>query len=72
MTAMSHRMNEIMKVLTIVGTVFIPITFLAGVYGMNFKHMPELELTWTYPSFWILCLAASGGMLYWLRTRGWL
>ncbi|MCG3195444.1 MAG: magnesium/cobalt transporter CorA [Thermoanaerobaculia bacterium] len=72
MTAMSNRMNEIMKVLTIVGTVFIPITFLAGVYGMNFHHMPELDMKWTYPAFWIICIATSGGLIAWLKSRGWL
>ena len=44
MSAMSQRLNEVMKVLTIIGTIFIPLTFLAGVYGMNFKVLPELEL----------------------------
>ena len=71
MTATSNRMNEVMKVLTVVGTIFIPITFLAGVYGMNFRHMPELEAWWTYPLFWVLCVAVSGGMLLWMRRRGW-
>ena len=72
MTATSNRMNEVMKVLTVVGTIFIPITFLAGVYGMNFRHMPELEARWTYPSFWVLCAGVSGGMLLWMRKRGWI
>ena len=72
MTATSNRMNEVMKVLTVVGTIFIPITFLAGVYGMNFRHMPELEAWWTYPLFWVLCAAVSGGMLFWMRRRGWI
>ena len=52
MTAMSNRMNEIMKVLTIMGTIFIPLTFLAGVYGMNFHHFPELDWPYAYPLFW--------------------
>ena len=52
MSAMSNRMNEIMKVLTIMGTIFIPLTFLAGVYGMNFHHFPELEWPYAYPMFW--------------------
>jgi magnesium transporter len=72
MTATSNRMNEVMKVLTVVGTIFIPITFLAGVYGMNFRHMPELESHWAYPSFWVLCATVSGGMLLWMRRRGWI
>ena len=72
MTATSNRMNEVMKVLTVVGTIFIPITFLAGVYGMNFRHMPELEAWWSYPVFWVLCAGLSGGMLLWMRKRGWI
>jgi len=51
MTSMSNRMNEIMKVLTIMGTIFIPLTFLAGVYGMNFHHFPELDWPYAYPVF---------------------
>ena len=72
MTAMSNRMNEIMKVLTIMGTIFIPLTFLAGVYGMNFHHFPELEWPYAYPLFWVICLTTAGGMLGWFRRRGWL
>ena len=72
MTAMSNRMNEIMKVLTIIGTIFIPLTFLAGVYGMNFRHLPELEWWWGYPLFWLICLATAGAMVAWFRRRSWL
>jgi magnesium transporter len=72
MTAISNRMNEVMKVLTIIGTIFIPLTFLAGVYGMNFRHLPELEWWWSYPTFWAVCLALAGGMVIWFRRRGWL
>lgn len=71
MSSMSNRMNEIMKVLTIIGTIFIPLTFLAGVYGMN---MPIPENAWrgTYPLFWALCLGIAGAMLYWFRRRDWI
>ena len=72
MTATSNRMNEVMKVLTVVGTIFIPITFLAGVYGMNFHYMPELDSGWAYPAFWVLCASVSGGMLLWMKKRGWI
>jgi magnesium transporter len=72
MTSMSNRMNEIMKVLTIMGTIFIPLTFLAGVYGMNFHHFPELDWPYAYPLFWVICLATAGGMLTWFRRRGWI
>ena len=72
MTAMSNRMNEIMKVLTIIGTIFIPLTFLAGVYGMNFHHFPELEWPYAYPLFWLICLVTAAVMIGWFRRRGWL
>jgi len=72
MTSMSNRMNEIMKVLTIIGTIFIPLTFLAGVYGMNFQHLPELGWRWGYLTFWLICLVTAGGMVRWFRRRGWL
>ncbi len=72
MNAVSNRMTEIMKVLTIIGTIFIPLTFFAGVYGMNFHHFPELEWKWGYAGFWGLCALVAGGMLAWLRSRRWL
>ena len=72
MSAMSQRLNEVMKVLTIIGTIFIPLTFLAGVYGMNFKHFPELESVWGYPIFWAICVVTAVAMLAWFRRRQWL
>jgi magnesium transporter len=72
MTAMSNRMNEIVKVLTIIGTIFIPLTFLAGVYGMNFRHLPELDWQWGYAIFWMVSAAIAGGMILWFRVRGWI
>jgi magnesium transporter len=72
MTAMSNRLNEVIKVLTIIGTIFIPLTFLAGVYGMNFRHFPELNWWWAYPAFWAVSLATAAAMLAWFRKKGWL
>lgn len=72
MTAISNRMNEIVKVLTIIGTIFIPLTFLAGVYGMNFKYFPELEWHWGYGMFWVVVMVVAGGMVAWFRARGWI
>lgn len=72
MTSLSVRTNEVMKVLTIVGTVFIPLTFLAGVYGMNFQHMPEIPVKWAYPAFWAVCVAVAAGMIVWFRRRDWI
>ncbi|MGE0709366.1 MAG: magnesium/cobalt transporter CorA [Planctomycetota bacterium] len=68
----AHRMNEIMKVLTLISTIMLPLTFLAGVYGMNFKHMPELEWSWGYPALWGVMLAISLAMVGYFRRRGWL
>lgn len=72
MSSISNRMNEVMKVLTIIGTIFIPLTFLAGVYGMNFQYFPELHLVWAYPAFWVVCLVLATVMLLLFRRRGWL
>lgn len=72
MSSVSNRMNEIMKVLTIIGTIFIPLTFLAGVYGMNFRYFPELEQAWAYPVFWIVCVTLAGIMFAMFRRRKWM
>lgn len=71
MSSMSNRMNEVMKVLTIIGTIFIPLTFLAGVYGMNMP-IPENHWWGSYPLFWALCLGIAAAMVYWFRRRNWL
>jgi len=68
---MSNRMNEIMKVLTIISTIFIPLSFVAGVYGMNFRFMPELELKWAYPIVLGAMVAIAGAMLYFFHKKGW-
>ena len=59
LSSVSNRMNEVMKVLTIIATIFIPLTFLAGVYGMNFKFMPELEWRWGYFLVWGVMIAVG-------------
>ena len=66
----SNRTNDIMKVLTIIGTIFIPLTFIAGVYGMN-MYIPENEWPWTYAVFWVVCLGIAGFMLWRFRRGGW-
>jgi magnesium transporter len=71
-SSVSNRMNEVMKVLTLIGTIFIPLTFLAGVYGMNFRYFPELDLKWAYPAFWLLCTILAIIMLLFFRRRNWL
>jgi len=72
LSQLSHRMNEIMKVLTLVGTIFIPLTFIAGIYGMNFDYMPELHWRYGYPAVMLLMLVLALGMLYAFRRRGWI
>jgi magnesium transporter len=65
-------MNDVMKVLTIVATVFIPLSWVAGIYGMNFDFMPELHWAMGYPFALGLMLAMGVGMVGWFRYRGWL
>lgn len=71
-STLSQRMNEIMKVLTVISTIFIPLTFLVGVYGMNFEVMPELRWTYSYPVLLVLMLAMAMIMVHFFRRRGWL
>ncbi|MDE0011872.1 MAG: magnesium/cobalt transporter CorA [Candidatus Poribacteria bacterium] len=70
-SAVSHRMNEVMKVLTIVATFFIPLTFIAGIYGMNFKSMPELEAQWGYPAVLLVMVAIGIGMFIYFKFKKW-
>jgi len=72
MSVVSNRMNEIMKVLTIIATVFMPLTFIAGLYGMNFRHMPELDWPWGYPFALVLMLGVTVGMVWFFRRKRWL
>jgi magnesium transporter len=72
LSSLSNRMNQVMKVLTIIATIFMPMTFLAGVYGMNFKHFPELEWSWGYPLFWAVNLTITVVMLILFKRKKWL
>ncbi|MDH3982151.1 MAG: magnesium/cobalt transporter CorA, partial [Kiritimatiellaceae bacterium] len=72
MTTVSNRMNEVMKVLTIIATIFIPLTFIAGIYGMNFENMPELRSPIGYVAVWIVMIAMAGGMLSYFRRKKWI
>lgn len=77
LSSMSHKLNETMKVLTIIATIFMPLSFLAGVYGMNFDpaagplNMPELGWRWGYMAFWLAILTGGAGMLWWFKRRRW-
>jgi magnesium transporter len=72
LTGISNRMNAIMKVLTMIATIFIPLTFIAGIYGMNFKFMPELEWRWGYPAVWFIMLLIGAVMLVFFKRKKWL
>lgn len=71
LSILSNRMNEIMKVLTIISTIFIPLTFLVGVYGMNFQYMPELHVTWAYPALWCMMILMATGMVIYFKRKRW-
>jgi magnesium transporter len=72
LSSISNRMNSVMKVLTIIATIFIPLTFVAGIYGMNFKHMPELEWRWGYVVVLLVMLVMAAGMIFYFRKKKWL
>jgi magnesium transporter len=72
LSSVSNRMNEVMKVLTIIATIFIPLSFVAGVYGMNFANMPELGWQWGYPAALAVMATVAVGMLIYFRRRKWL
>ena len=72
LSSISNRTNEIMKFLTVIGTIFMPLTFLVGVYGMNFKHMPELEWHSGYFMLWGLMIVLSVAMIIYFRRKRWL
>jgi len=68
---LNTRMNEVMKVLTVISTIFIPLTFIVGVYGMNFDFMPELHWKWSYPLVWIFMLLVTVGMIFYFKYKKW-
>ncbi len=72
MTTISNKMNEVMKVLTIIATIFIPLTFIAGIYGMNFNNMPELQYKYSYFILWGIMLILFIGMLFYFKRKKWL
>ncbi|MGD2245825.1 MAG: magnesium/cobalt transporter CorA [Candidatus Aminicenantes bacterium] len=72
LSSISNRMNEIMKVLTIIATIFIPLTFIAGIYGMNFKFMPELAWRWSYFAVWVVIVVVAALMVVFFRRKKWL
>ena len=71
LSSISNRLNEVMKVLTIIATIFMPLTFLAGVYGMNFEHMPELKWQYGYAMLWGVMILIALAMLSYFRKKKW-
>ena len=71
LSSMGQRTNEVMKVLTIMASIFIPLTFMAGVYGMNFEFMPELRVPWAYPLLWVLMASVALGMVLYFKKKKW-
>ncbi|MHC1743557.1 MAG: magnesium/cobalt transporter CorA [Syntrophobacteraceae bacterium] len=72
LSSVSNRLNAVMKVLTIIATIFMPLTFLAGVYGMNFKYMPELEWHYGYALVWLVMILVAGAMLAYFKAKRWI
>ena len=72
LSTISNKMNEVMKVLTIMATIFIPLTFLAGIYGMNFKYMPELEWRWGYFMVWGVMVVIGVSLVGYFKRKRWL
>jgi len=72
LTSINNKTNDIMKLLTMMATVFIPLTFIVGVYGMNFQFMPELHWSYGYLLIWAIMIAIAGSMLVYFRRKGWM
>lgn len=71
LSSINTRMNEIMKILTIIATIFIPLTFITGIYGMNFQYMPEIKWFWGYPAVLSIMVAIGIGMLIYFKRKKW-
>lgn len=71
-SAVSTKLNEIMKILTMIATIFMPLTFIAGIYGMNFKYMPELEMIWGYPAVLMVMSGVGLWMVFYFRRKRWI
>ncbi|MBI5234176.1 MAG: magnesium/cobalt transporter CorA [Deltaproteobacteria bacterium] len=71
LSSTNFRTGEIMKVLTVIATIFMPLTFIVGIYGMNFRYMPELERPWAYPMLLVSMLLAGLSMVFWFKRKGW-
>ena len=71
LSSASNRLSEVMKILTIISTIFIPATFIASIYGMNFKFMPEINWQWSYLAIWFIILGISISMVIYFKRKKW-
>lgn len=71
-SSISNKMNEVMKILTVFASIFIPLTFIAGIYGMNFEYMPELKWKWAYPTLWLFFVTIPAVLLIYFKKKKWL
>jgi len=69
LSSVNQRTNEVVRILTVFSAVFMPLTFIVGVYGMNFEWMPELSLPWAYPAVWVVMVLTAGAMIWWMRQK---
>ena len=72
MSSINNKMNQIMKLLTVFASIFISLTFLAGIYGMNFENMPELKWKWAYPALWSVFIIIPAVLLVYFKRKKWL
>ncbi len=72
LSVVAQKTNDIMRVLTVFSAIVLPLSLVAGIYGMNFQHMPELEQAWGYPAVLIGMAALAAGLLLWFRKKGWI
>ncbi|HMO01536.1 MAG TPA: magnesium/cobalt transporter CorA [Oligoflexia bacterium] len=72
LASVSYKLNDVLRVLTVISTIFIPLTFIVGVYGMNFEYMPELTWRWGYFGIWFIMIGIAVGMLCYFKRRGWI
>ncbi|MDO5608440.1 MAG: magnesium/cobalt transporter CorA [Capnocytophaga sp.] len=72
MGSMSNKMNNVMRLLTIISTIFIPLTFIVGLYGMNFEYMPELHYRWAYPVVWMVMIGITVWMIFFFKRKKWM
>ena len=68
----SHRLNEVMKILTVISTIMLPLTFITGLYGMNFDFMPGIHWKYGYEMAWAVMIATAGGFFFFVKRRGWI